>query len=173
MSNSNISRGPSHLWPRLEEERGLQPISLNALIADFNALKRAGVDYAWGEKPDPSTPPSLVHRSDCSGFVKYIMVRRIGGEFPDGSVAQGEWFRANCEEKKYADVLQYAKHDGGRLFVAGFNLGGNHRHIWFVIAGATMECGASLHGGGSRPAGEFLDEVEEAGWCCEIPVTLS
>ncbi len=149
------------------------PLSLTKLVRDYVALKEARCVYAWGSKPDPKIEPLSVTDSDCSGFIHYLMVRRIGPGIPAGtSMDQKKWFQDRYESKKYPDVLKYAKHDGGRLFVAGYAIDqpSTNRHIFFVMAGYTMESASGLHGVGSRPAFEFQ---EEAQWVVELPVFLS
>ena len=50
----------------------MEPIDLNAFRRDFNALRKAGVEYGWGVKVTSDTPPNVIDSIDCSGFVKYV-----------------------------------------------------------------------------------------------------
>lgn len=154
-------------------------INLNKFFRDHRACVKHGTLYQWGAKPGPSN--NTPDESDCSGYVRWQVERRGVSVVPGSSVEQRDWFLKNTKHNSaepqnpltFHGIITDARHDGGRLFVAGFNLGGTHRHIFFVCAGVTYECGAALHGVGSRPAVEFLDEVVRAGWCAEIPVELT
>ena len=148
-----------------------EPVSLNSILHDFD-VTNGFTKYMWGSKPKPSNSKPL--DSDCSGWTRWTLLRAgMPKEFPDGSIAQGEWLIAQgLHQPTYPDILTFAKHDSGRLFCAGFNSGGTHRHIWFVIAAQTYECAVGTHGVGTRHAEIFAPEVLLDGWCVEIPVNL-
>lgn len=150
-----------------------EPLNLNHILADFYRTE-GFTKYQWAVKPSVSSEkPSA---SDCSGWSRWTLLRAgIPNEFPDGSIAQGEWLIAQgLHQPNYSDLfVGDVVHDSGRLFLCGFNRGGTARHTFFIYCGSTMECAGSLHGVGSRWGQAFASQVQRSGWCVEIPLNLS
>lgn len=153
----------------------LPAVSINGFLRDFRDSDH--VLYQWGAKPDLTLGWGAIQESDCSGWLSKMLIDRgYPQSMPRSSVEMRDYLLSQGFHRpdSLADVCKYAKHDGGRLFIFGFNLGGYHRHIGAVLAGRTMECASGLHGVGSRPATDFIDEVDGGnGWVVELPVVLS
>lgn len=167
-------------------------VNLNRFRERFNQCHGV-TTYNWGRKSPLMgqwPPPS----DDCSGWLSHALILcGYPQDMPRSSHEMGDWFLARASDKALGairdetdppfykpasiqNVLKYALHDAGRLFVAGYDKGGTNRHIFSVCAGMTFECASGLHGVGSRNAAVFGDEIDTGDhfrWIVEVPVDLS
>jgi cell wall-associated NlpC family hydrolase len=104
------------------------------------------VTYQWGGKPSPLIPPEHLTGCDCSGFVRYLLLRNSNAEIPDGSANQHEWAAAHCKPIANYQDLRYTVHDAGRLFIAFEYPPRPIGHVWLVCSGHAIEC----HGPGGH-----------------------
>jgi hypothetical protein len=111
------------------------------------------VKYLFGAKPPLNgTPSKDFTKSDCSGFVRWLLYQASKGgiKIPSGSWYQREW----CEDhrlKKTADGYAVgAALSDGRIRIAFFSeKQGRAGHVWLIINGKTIECYGGK-GAGSR-----------------------
>jgi hypothetical protein len=123
------------------------PVNTAKLVQLVRDMRAAGVKYAIGNAAHPtvgkvsslSEPVSSITALDCSGFVRYALYQAGGGQIPDGSVRQQEWFA-----RQGFAALNYQKTAGlvdNHLRIAF--LVGHPGHVWMVLNGLTIES----HGG--------------------------
>lgn len=120
------------------------------LIEEIHRKCAGRVKYRLGAKPRLGMQSTDIERSDCSGYVRYLL-DRCGISIPDGSQNQLAWAEKNLRKLgKYADV-EYAKNDS-RLFIAFLRVTPKRKvgHVWLVLKGQSIESCSSL-GVGSRP----------------------
>jgi len=103
------------------------------------------VTYDLGAKPRLGTlPGSGFTKSDCSGFVRWLLYAATGGAIKllPGSWHQQEWCKS--QNFKKTDYLQHAGLQDHRLRVAFINAkNGKVGHVWLILDGYTLES----HGG--------------------------
>lgn len=135
------------------------PATLQIDIAQAAAFLKAcmtsnpRVGYGLGAKCRPGAVPGRdFTRIDCSGFVREAMRRstNLGSRFPDGSVVQHDWVKANRFER--VDRGQAALADGAvRIaFLSPSDSPQRIGHVVLLHGGKTLES----HGGvgpDSRP----------------------
>lgn len=121
-------------WPTYE-------IDLKKLLADFTAIVKGGSSYLLGGKYTSKVAPKDVNRIDCSGLVRYLLIRR-GVDIVDGSQMQREW--AIREGLKESDPKSAKAKDGVlRLAVLPTTSSRKVGHVVLILDGQTIES----HGG--------------------------
>ena len=135
------------------------------------------VKYLLGAKADPNKDSSdhSITRIDCSGYVRFSLVKMGFNNVPDGSQNQLAWCEAKGWHrlKKYSDV-RYAAKDAGRLFIAFMKpkfIGRRQiasGHVFFLYKGRTRESYGG-HGVGSRPWNTLVLRTRACA-CYEIPL---
>lgn len=107
------------------------------------------VVYSWGAKPGLSWRAETVKKSDCSGYVRYLLYKITGGKvkLPLGSWFQRQWFIDNdYTQCPYTDC---SKADS-ILRIAFLNpRKGKAGHVWLCASGNSIESYGG-HGAGRR-----------------------
>ena len=109
------------------------------------------VAYELGEKPKLTLLPKNVKRSDCSGWIRYLLAVVTHGKFrlkTLGSFLQ----RAEIKAAGFTrcDYHDCAKMDSILRVAFIPPAADKHGHIWLCINGQTIECWYG-HGVGRRP----------------------
>jgi len=116
------------------------PVVKHRFFDAFNACV-GKVQYRLGSKPCIGSSPGYDFRkSDCSGFVRWIMSDAcLGVNMPLGSFLQGKWcYESEFKEVKYAEV---AKLKDNRLRIAFIKQEGvKYGHVWLVLNGLAYQC---------------------------------
>jgi hypothetical protein len=131
------------------------------------------VKYVFGAKASPlMTDPAAISALDCSGYAR-VQLAHQGILSPDGSSQELDFIRsAGARVVNYENVLRYAVKDHDRLFLAGWAPSASEAgHIWFVLAGQTLECCHRLGGVGSQDAHRYAHHLGIR--CFELPVDKS
>ena len=127
------------------------------------ALKKDGhIKYHLGSKPSLTAKPEDITKSDCSGFVKYLMYKVSSG-FINIDGGGGTWWQNKWCKDQHLEVVDYstAAECDGNLRIAFIKGGGGHGHVWLILSGRTIECHSGE--GVDRRAWDtqvLLDEVD-------------
>ena len=107
-------------------------------------IKDGHIKYHLGAKPSLTAKPEDITKSDCSGFVRYLMYKVSSGYINFGG--GGTWWQNKWCEDEQLQVVEYATaaNNDGCLRIAFIKGGGgNIGHVWLILGGRTIEC----HGG--------------------------
>lgn len=146
----------------------MEPINLKTFQEIHHAGMIQGIEYGWGEKPDFDAAISEIHRSDCSGWSRYLIYHSTDShlELPEGSVQQREYLQGKLERvTSYAETNKSA--EDATLYIAFINptTGANAHvgHVFFVCRGETYECyggnGVGSRSWNSRPLPQEVSYV--------------
>jgi cell wall-associated NlpC family hydrolase len=136
-------------------------------------MKDGHIKYHLGSKPALTTKPEDIKKSDCSGFVRYLMHNATGGRIEIGTGGGTWWENKWCKDQKL-EVVDYstAATADGVLRIA-FIHGGAARigHVWLVLSGRTIECHSSV-GADQRPwdTPKLKDQVDV---CYKLAVMIA
>ena len=109
-------------------------------------MKDKHIKYQLGAKPALSARPEDITRSDCSGFVRYLICNSSSRTINFGGGGGGTWWQNKWCRDQSLEVVNYdtAREMDGLLRVAFMHGGGGHiGHVWLILSGQTIEC----HGG--------------------------
>ena len=138
-------------WPK--NEMPIDRRMLHLCLAATIGKKR----YGWGYKPKPGSDSHSWLRTDCSGYVRWMISRIAGVTIPMGSIGQRAWFAANNFK---VTSYEHAGLDDGRLRVGVWSPGWRGAgHIWMVLNGRTIESYGG-HGPGRNPWDIYRRRVE-------------
>jgi cell wall-associated NlpC family hydrolase len=113
----------------------------------FDGKHTYGVGDGTDKPPLGSSPDSWV-KSDCSGFVRWILYGAFKITVPDGSANQHQW----CEKKALKEVKYSAVGplSDSVLRIAFIAPSSGYGHVWLVCSGETIES-HSPNGPSRRP----------------------
>lgn len=146
MSVSNMlpTLSDGFAWPTLAIDR-------SRLLTGYQACVKRGVRYRLGAKPLAGDGTFL--RSDCSGFVGWLLYFATGGTVDLcglGTYHQSEWFRQAALK---VSTVEAGRLDDGAVRVAVMlaspSRGRFVGHIAIIYQGVTLECYGGV-GVGSR-----------------------
>ncbi len=140
------------------------------------------VHYHWGGKIRPTTSvdailgdPKKYGSIDCSGYVRWLVYQTSGGalQLGEGSIQIGKDLERLAQK---GVVTKCGYEDAGKqdgvMRIAGFDHGGDHRHVWGVVNGETMESrGGQNHIGVSRQPWRVY--ARSKAWCYALPTSHS
>jgi len=108
-------------------------------------MKDGHIKYKLGAKPALKTTPEAITKSDCSGFVRYLMYNATDGAAEIGTGGGTWWQNKWCEDQMLEEVdYSTAANNDGILRIA-FIHGSKKKvgHVWLILGGQTIES----HGG--------------------------
>jgi hypothetical protein len=109
-------------------------------------MKDGHIKYQLGAKPGLNTKPEDITKSDCSGFVRYLMYNATGGSMNFGGGGGGTWWQNKWCKDQGLDIVDYstaAECDGTLRCAFIHGGGGKVGHVWLILSGLTIES----HGG--------------------------
>jgi hypothetical protein len=109
-------------------------------------MKDGHIKYHLGSKPPLTAEPKDITKSDCSGFIRYLLFKSTSGYIDIGG-GGGTWWQNKWCKDQNLEVVDYstAAAKDGTLRIAFIQGGGGHiGHVWLILSGKTIESHGSV-----------------------------